>query len=141
MCRNLLTIAFFKINATRLLLLSAALLFACGGGSAGIRIDINGSKAPIKISINQGVCKEITYQSSNQLTSFECGARPGNRRIAVKCELGDLPEAYMEHFFPIGDSHYVVFNNVCGSTASEIREENMRSRGQLAVWGQALPKQ
>ena len=115
---------------------------ACSDSGAGIKVHHVGSPAPAAITIDQGKCSTLDSVDSDGklLSTTDCGGPPGERRIAVKCAGTTLPEAFIQQHFPSGESHYVVFNNVCSSTADEIQKENQRARGRLAVWGKSTAK-
>ncbi len=113
------------------------LLTSCGRNTAHIVVHCSGNVPPKKIVIDGGVCStpEKFEDKEKQLFTLSCSAPEGNRRITVSCPDSSLPEGFLEMYFERGDSHYVVFNNVCGLSASKINNENARAKGRLAVWG------
>jgi hypothetical protein len=116
------------------------LLTACDGRSAGIKVDLAGEPVPSSVSIDQGRCEAVSVSESNGRRNFgssNCGGPGGNRRIEVRCSDKQLPPAVLNHYFPPGDSHYVVFNDVCSMTAKEILDENTRAKGELSIWGRS----
>jgi hypothetical protein len=114
------------------------LLVSCNWNGAGVKVHVTGETLPSIVSISEGKCEAMrTFKDDRQkdFGSVNCGTPQGNRRIEVRCPDANLPPAFLDHYFPAGDSHYVVFNDVCSMTTAEIRDENARAKGDLAVWG------
>jgi hypothetical protein len=124
-------------STSLLCMITCLLLVSCSRNTAHMIVHYSGSAPPKKISIDEGVCSapEAFENEKRQMFSASCSAPAGNRRIAVSCSDSSLPEGFLEMYFERGDSHYVVFNNVCELSAPKINDENARAKGRLAVWG------
>jgi hypothetical protein len=120
----------------------ASQLTACNPNSAGIRVDYVGSTLPAEIRVENGKCKRIESTTQNEsFAAFECGVTGGNRKVFAKCASNNLPEAFVEGYFePGSDSNYVLFNDPCSKTTTEIKDENARAKTPLTVWGKVSPR-
>jgi hypothetical protein len=118
-------------------MIACLLLVSCSRNTAHMIVHYSGSAPPKNIYIDEGACStpEAFENEKKQMFSVSCSALAGNRRIAVSCSDSSLPEGFLEMYFERGDSHYVVFNDVCELSASKINDENARAKGRLAVWG------
>jgi hypothetical protein len=115
-----------------------ALIFypSCSSEStSGIDARHSGFPNPIRFESSKGKCDKVWVSERDAtMAGANCGVTPAGRgRISVFCPDASLPAAFIEREFAPGSSDGVLFNNVCSSTAEQIRKGNEK-RDESGYW-------